>query len=208
MEQTTDARSEINRLNKIIDILADQIGILKAENTLYKKYIAGITAGNAIAFSDNGNPEAGTSIVEKVNASPTVETSIVEKVNALSGIGNLVAGKVNSESISGMPITGKAPDYIDTSYTNKKKLERAIKHFFPLRTKGSKISSFASQMLLLYNKHQASYPEMRKVSGMSQGGFNKQAPDLRKKGFVVRTSHQKYALTQMSKRIIDKVFGG
>jgi len=121
MEETTHLKNEIDRLNKIINILVDQVGILKAENTHYLNVINENNAGSTIVGKVIGSPNDGSTIAGKVIGSPNDESTVAVKVIGtphigstidekgigIPHIGSAIAGKVIGSPNDGSTVAGK-----------------------------------------------------------------------------------------------------
>ncbi|MBK5285803.1 MAG: hypothetical protein JJE25_10415 [Bacteroidia bacterium] len=234
MDEPTDTRKENERLNKVISILIDRIEHLEKENTILANLINANMRVFASSVSGSASTDEGSTIAEKGNGTPDIRNTIAGLVNGIlnekstvaekgkgatdmeNTIAGLVSGIIDAENTIAEKGSGTTPKPAPAAVTalhpveiNSNtvwKLSRALKKFYPVSIKLNTLRSVASQLLLLHNQGTASYPELRKISGLSAPGFAKHAPKLKKQGFIRREGYQKYSLTPLSKNLIAQNF--
>ncbi|HLG34947.1 MAG TPA: hypothetical protein VI757_08720 [Bacteroidia bacterium] len=220
MDENTDLKNEVERLNKIISILVDRIDVLKRENIILRNVItanklnipaSGLSNGtkdivSTIPEKGSGTTDSRSTIPEKGSGTTDIRSTIPEKGNGTNDIGSTIPEKGNGINANLTPVALVGAHPIEINYGSVLKLSRALKKLFPVSIKHRTLRSVASQLLLLHNSGHASYSELRKISGLSVPGFAKHAPKLQRQGLIRREGYQKYALTQQSKTIISQNF--
>ena len=173
--------------------------------------IAGLVNGttddeSTITEKGKGTPDLTSTIAGLVNGTTDDGSTIAEKGKGTPDIRSTIAEKGSGTTMNPTPAAVTALHPVEINSTTVWKFSRALKKFYPVSIKLNTLRSVASQLLLLHNQGTASYPELRKISGLSAPGFKKHAPKLKRQGFIRRDSFQKYSLTQLSKDLIAQNF--
>ena len=161
---------------------------------------------STIPEKGKGTPDIRSTIPEKGKGTPDIRSTIADLVKGIKDAGSTIAEKGSGTTANPAPAAVTALHPVEINSTTVWKLSRALKKFYPVSIKRNTLSSVASQLLLLHNQGTASYPELRKISGLSAPGFKKHAPKLKRQGFIRRDSFQKYSLTQLSKDLMAQNF--
>jgi hypothetical protein len=220
MDEIATLKAEISRLNNIITILIDQINIMKG------RYSASNFANEdkndiaTIPDFENGDNKVIATIPNFNNSSnnifPTISDfkkdndklidTIPDFKNSSNNINTTI---VNIENGSNTNLEGApkiVPAYIELNNYNISYVAHSLRGIFGVTVKWGKLKAVASELLYLHNNGHGSYEDLRKITMLSNPGFDKHAPTLKRKGLIMRQSHKKYVLTEMSKGIINKVF--
>jgi hypothetical protein len=220
MEETERLKKEIERLNKIINILIDQIGMLKSENEGFRQIIKkngletaiGIPDNGqkekitSVARSDNGQQEKNISVVLSDNGQQQTNISVARSDNGLNENITTVVQSENSRNELKTTVAQTVTTYIESNHANKLKLAGQLKTYFTKNIKHRSLEGLAAELLLLHNNGHASYRELRQQSGLSVSGFSKHGRLLQSQGLIKRESFHKYVLTPQFKDIVIKTF--
>jgi predicted transcriptional regulator len=231
MDEIPNLKKEIERLNKIITLLIEHNDLLRKEidNLKSTNNYSNVKSDNGTNTnsSTNDNIENGTitniytnvdltsgstkdnsTIIEKEIGANMNKSTNVENENGINIIGNQASENENGTK----PIFNEISKiYIPPFEVNSAaiiNLGARLRNIFPLRTHRKKLRAVANQLLLLHNASHASSDELRKVSGLSKPGFAKHFPKLKRDGLIYKAGTRKYMLTNKSKEIIYKTFGG
>ena len=235
MDENNNLRAEIARLNKIITVLLDQISVLKAENNALKNergiknifdtvpdYDKDIKENiDTDVISEKGIEEnidtdvtSRKGVKENIDTDATSEKGIKESIDTVATIGKGIKENFNTtaaNSSAAKTDIGNAavylPAHIEADNTNVVKLAKALRNFLPDTRQHDALSNIARELLLLHNATRATSHELRKEAGLSKPGFAKHLPKLKRRGFIMSEPPLKYRLTEMSREIMEKVFG-
>ncbi len=158
------------------------------------------------------SPVEGNNLKNVTPYSPVYGQNL-KNITSNSPIDGEILKNIASASSANAPATTNtvslvAPDQIELSDINAQRLGNRLKKYFSkVSRKEDMYPRFGSQLLFMHNNGTATTKELRKLIGLSESGFAKHFPRLKKKNFVYKQAPYKYALTQLSKDIINEVFG-
>lgn len=234
MEETTHLKNEIDRLNKIINILVDQVETLKSENTILKNRsgaknvndtIADFGKGMISSFDTNtkirnGDKQSHDTISDfengaqsSLNTIPDFDNGAKSSLNTIPDFDNGTKQTFNTNANIGsgskqgsgnLLLIDLKPRPLNSEAA--KKLGFSLRSILPPSTKTWALRGIAAELLFIHNNGSASYKELQDITMLSDPGFAKHAPKLKRRGLIYRESHKKYKLTQLSKDLIAKTF--
>ncbi len=70
----------------------------------------------------------------------------------------------------------------------------------------SSLYSTAKILIQLHNSPRNSYAKLRELTGLSEDGMTKRIMAMKKRGLIVRTAFQQYALTCKALEVLDKAW--
>jgi hypothetical protein len=213
-QETILLKTENARLNRMIEALLTANEALRREIAYLKTGNAspeldcsvvendnGITEfGYSIAENDNGRKGFGSSIHENENGIKEFSSSIAENDNGRKEFGSSVVG--NDNGITG--VLPPLPDKVEPVDGIVMALRYKLKTGTHIRAKRSSLWSHAIMLIHFHNKGGSSHPELRKLTGLSEGGLAKSIMSLTKRGLIVRDGFQKFALTPAAKELLKQ----
>jgi hypothetical protein len=67
-------------------------------------------------------------------------------------------------------------------------------------------ANIVKMLIHFHNKGRGDYPELRKLTGLSEGGVGKMIMSLKKRGLIQRTGYQQFGLTVKTTEFLQKCF--
>jgi hypothetical protein len=220
METTEIARlqNEIARLNSIIDALV-------TENRLLKNQIADDKKSDAtlnVPFAHDNNQ------VGNLNNPIAHDKNTVGNFNHPFANENILIGNLNHPLAEEKKMIGNlnTPIANDNSYYGKSDNNTAVvKTVVPAEThfailakylkgRGMKKSSregrthAAKLLLYFYHQSRGDYKTLMKASGLSYFGLGKTIGKLKKRGWLIRSGWQQFALTDVARKMLEVGCGG
>lgn len=229
-EETTALKTEIARLNRVIDNLVFYNNRLTAENAYLRSLIApenlsysniktdiGITerSGSTESFDvgitkhsggtesfDNGITNSSYSIHKNYNG--ITECS----GNTESSDSGITKGSEGTESSdSGISTNSAAlPVTIALTPEHAQRLAGNLKSLGFVRVSARTLLSVAKIMLHLYNNGDGGHETLRKTTGHSKGGLAKLIISLKKRGIITRTGYRQFQLPAQVRQIVGRLF--
>ncbi len=204
-----------NRLTNLCD------GILKLSPTVTYLYEGSLSVQSRFAELCNGILKLRNTNTELVDGTLSVQsrlTQLCEGILKLQGSFTQICEGIKQMQESSpqkneviAPIQIRLPRItplnIAITDSNAKVMKPHLKKHFGRVVRRKTVQAVGKEFLLLHNQQMATHDELRKISGLSTPGFAKHLPNLRKKGLVKKLAFKKYALTDVSRQILNEVFG-
>lgn len=210
-------KTEIARLNRIIEALLSHNEALRKEVSIrnlrdgnnetvssIRNLIDGNNNANAsIRDFRDGNNEVNNSIRNLMDGNMNTDGSIRNfrdgNNEADGSIRNLMDG--NNEILQALP------PIIELNGPIHLKLQQYMKRNSFHNSTDAGIRHSSVVLLHIHNNSHSSYTELRKFTGLSKGGLAKRMISLKKRGLIIRTGKQKYALTEQGLAILKGALG-
>jgi len=213
-QEIAELRSEIIRQRGIIDALLLQNRQQQQKINEFNTREGSTEPGSSVSEKGNGITDVSSSISENRNGITDFGISITEKRNGITGtspsiseIGNGITGFNSSISEKGNGITGSGFSIsrkAEVNETNWVRLRRFIKESGYRGSSRSGLKNTAKLLLHFYNESGSGYPELKKLTGLSDGGVAKHMMMLKKKGWVKRVALQQYELSAYARQLVEK----
>jgi hypothetical protein len=212
-------RSEVARLNQIISVLLEQNEALKARVAVAEKTNRPGNPLIAIAENINGNNDVqkplsektmppndvSIAIVENNSGNTNVQKPLSEKTMPLNDVsiaiaennsGNTDVQKPLSENNNGTQhTTGLQQHFIPLTGSHVMRLRAYLRSHGFNKVRETAIINAAKLLLHFNNKGNGSYPELRKLTGLSKYGLAKYLRSLKKRRLIERDGWQRFKLT-------------
>ncbi len=188
MSETTPSHviAETQRLNSIIDVLLSRVASLESENARLKT-VLGISA------ADNSNNSYSTGISGSASSLDNSNLGISRTVNG------------NESSNVGISTSAKPlPQTLEISQGLISLLSQVLRQSGFKHAKRDTTENAARLLLHFHNKGRGGYPELRKLTGLSEGGVAKFIMSLKKWNLIKRTGYQQFAPTPHADQIMQK----
>lgn len=229
-EENAALKTEIARLNRVIDSLVSYNNRLTAENAYLRSLTAsenlsyttlktedGITKRSAGTESfDNGITNSGYSIhktengiTERSAGSDSFDNGITKRSGSTEGSDDGItkhsAGTEGSDS--GISTNSAAlPATIALTPEHAQRLAGNLKSLGFVRLSARTLLSVAKIMLHLYNNGDGGHETFRKTTGLSKGGQAKLIISLKKRGVITRTGYRQFQLPAHVRQIVGRLF--
>ena len=119
-------------------------------------------------------------------------------------------GKATDGHSENLEAIRQAPDCLPEKLTEVRGMSSRVSSLLrhtKLATGAESSSQTAAQVLVhIYNKEECSYAALRRLTLQSESGLAKLMMRLRRKGLIVRTGFQQYALTELAKGIVLEAY--
>jgi biotin operon repressor len=219
-------KNEIARQNRIIEALLTHNEQLRAENANLKNETSpehgsysvseiekspidgsysitekgkGIPTGsNAVPEKEKGMPADSNSVSEIRNGIPTENYSILEKMNGMPISSNAVSKTGNGINTGSNSI----PEKVEPSTGNILRVNANFRAIKGGKMKRSGSKNIAKLLIHIHNGNSGSYPELRKATGLSEGGVGKLVMSLKKRGLIVSSGWQRFSLTDAGRQLL------
>ncbi len=228
-ENIAHLQAELARLNQLLKNLIVETAEMKADIAHLKSYIGNPERDIAHVKSYIGNPKENIA-----HAKSYIGNSEANIAHTKSYIGNSEESIAHLKSYVGNPEANIAhpKSYIGNSEVNiahPKSYVGNIESHTPLpeiiteqsgirqklvnylisqkvaRSNRQAIKASAQLIIHIYNKKPCSYPELKKVTGLSQFGVAKRISALKKSGFIKSNGFQNFALTAHTQQILQQI---
>jgi len=140
----------------------------------------------AIHKTMTGNPDSGKAL----------PTSLKGNINVESAIQSFMKG--NTTLQEGNTIN------IKPGMQHRKILAKHLDKILHVRTPKTGKQHTAILLLHFYNSNRGIHGELMKVTGMKLGGLTKQLANLKKRGWLVRSGWQQFALTDAARKMVEE----
>lgn len=179
-------RKENARLNRMMEALLTANEALRQENALLK--------------TENAPPEFGYSVTENDNGRKEFSYSIVKNENGIKGFGYSIVENHNGITEVLPPL----PEKVEPVFGIVLALRDNLKTGTYIRAKNSGLKSQAIMLIHFHNKGTSSHPELRNLTGLSEGGLSKSIMALAKRGLIMRDGFQRFALIPAAKELLKQ----
>jgi len=205
-------KNEIARQNRIIEALLlhneqlrVEIAALRSgnspENSSYSvsETEKGITTeSNAVTEIGNGINKHSYSVTEKAKGINTDSYSVSEKGMGITTGRNAVPEKGNGITTVGSPV----PEKVEPTTGNILRINAKFRDMKGGKVKRSGSRNSAKLLIHFHNGNGGSYTELKKVTGLSEGGVGKLIMSLKKRGLIVSSGWQRFALTAAGRQLL------
>ena len=216
MSETTPSHviAKTQRLNSIIDVLLSRVASLESENARLKT-ILGISAADnsntlfvdGINSTTSSNNNFNKGIREETNSNNSCNTGISGSASSLdnSNIGISRTANGNESSNVGISTSAKPlPQTLEISQGLISLLSQVLRQSGFKHATRDTTENAARLLLHFHNKGRGGYPELRKLTGLSEGGVAKFIMSLKKRNLIKRTGYQQFAPTPHADQIMQK----
>lgn len=215
-EENSYLRKEISRLNQIITVLLEQNEVLKREISYVKNYIAAKTADNSnekifigegnipvsnekISIGENNNPYS----YDKINIGE--ENIIPSYEEIIRGIG-IVPSSNDKTNIGKGNDVKPLPEVWAIDDGSVRLVSKRLKEVGLRNVKKMGKRNISKLLLHFHNKGKGSYAELRKLTGLSEGGLAKLIMSLKKRGLIHRSAYQQFELGATAKQLLENAY--
>lgn len=207
-------KTENARLNQIITVLLEQNQYLKRGIAFAEKgsgqtnvglsiadFVNGIT-DDSIAIAENGNGKTndGFSISENINGKTDNGIAIAENSKGTTNVGNPISetGNGKTEVLTPLPV------FVPLNDGNITRVYSLLKNNGFNKVRFDAIVNAAKLLIHFHNKGGGGYPELLKLTGLSQDGLGKYLMSLKKRGLIMRDGWQKFKPTAMGSSVLQR----
>jgi hypothetical protein len=218
-------------LSKIITVLIEQNELLKQEiewlrrsiglreQGLSDEEISSRLGTNAMSYAETRvglrnltlsdvNFGVGFSNATKSNDKTVIGQGNNEKSYVKTGVGHGSDGKPYPDIGIGQTATLEPLPQIITPEMGVAFRLTPILHSSGVRYMSKKsLRNVATVMIHFYNKGSGAYPELKKLTSLSQGGVSKFMTSIRKRGLVKRYAYKKFELTPHGLNLLKQAYG-
>ena len=221
MNENALLKNEILRLNKILDILINQVAILTKENALLKSGHVIKTVSDDMPENMDGIKTSKMPMSENMDGIKSSDIPMSENMDGIkTGFYDIPEIEQRIKSIVyGMPqnapppkpaqtpVRKVAPLHIETDIDAIATVAMHLRKVFHVSTSEGKLNNVARELLYLHNHGKGLGHDLRREAGLSKPGFAKHLPTLHRHGLIERGEKKFYHLTEFSKHLMDKIFG-
>lgn len=207
-------KTENARLNRMIEALLTANEALGREITILKTGNASPKLGYSLAENDNGITDFGSSVVKNENGITNFGSSVIENENGITSFSSSVAENENGRKGFGSSVVenykGRTellpplPEKIELIGNILITIREKLNTGTHIRVKKSGLRNHAIMLIHFHNGGGGSHPELKKLTGLSDGGLAKSIMSLTKRGLIVRDGFQKFALTPAAKELLKQ----
>jgi hypothetical protein len=226
---------QINLLKKEISEMRSDGGIKQDKPSVVRSYegspqlnpsVVRLNSGlpqlnDSIVMSDNGSPQLIPSTVRSDNSSPQLNDSIVRSngnspqlipstVRSNNGLPQLNSSNVypvNNATMYSESHSNTTIPPVEINEINYVRLGIKLRKYFHPRIRRESLYGLACELLLAHNNRAVTSEELRKASGLSESGFAKHFPFIKRKNFVRKVGIKKYGIGSEGIRLIQETFG-
>lgn len=231
-EETSHLKAEIARLNKIINVLLEQLDTIKANHSHERlRFDTNKTVDRQtdtqLGINTPLHPDTdtfmgiNTPIHSHMDTYLGTNTPLQPDTDADSGINTPIHPDTRatlplntlpqSNTRQGLPPQQQIealPQQIIPSNTLFASVADKLKTAGFTRVKKGTRQTAAQLMIHFHNGGSGDYAGLQQLTKYSAGGLAKLLITLRKRGFIQRIAHGKYGLTEMGKSILAQAIGG
>lgn len=182
--ENVQLRNEITRLNGIIDVLLLQ-------NRMHLQEIASLKTGNSPPGADSstinfnkGRTDAGNSFANFQKRSPDKDNSLANFEKGRSGV------------------YSSLPDFVEATPAVISRLSVSLKAAGMPKVRRSGVRNMALIILQAHNKQSCSHADLRKLTGLSEGGMAKLMMSMKKRGLIYREGFKRFGISASSRQML------
>ncbi len=213
-QDSSHLKNEISRLNGIIDVLLSQNRDLSAD-------IAHLKSGNSLTQeissydkSEKGRNDAFSSDDKIMKGSSDLFSSTEKNVDGINdantsyqknekGISQLISS--NDKIEIGINESSYAlPAFVEPSPQVVGRLSNALKASGLKKVKRTGLRNMALVLLQAHNKQSCSHRELRKLTGLSEGGIAKLIMSMKKRGMIHREGYGRFAISASTREMMER----
>ena len=212
VEETAYLKSEIARLNKIINALLKYNDLLSAENAVLKNGNRENNTESAYHENINGNSEFKSAVPKIGNGINNSESALSKNWNGISDSESALSENEKGQSNvpdgirkigNGNPSARRPlPAYIEPSARILSVLNNLLIAHGMKRVKFSAVRNAALLLLHFHNQSGGSYAGLQKLTGLSNYGLAKFIRSLKKRNLIVRTGWQQFSITESGEALV------
>ena len=207
MNENALLKNEILRLNKILDILINQVAILTKENALLKSGHVIKTVSDDMPENMHGIKSSDMPMSENMDGIKTGFYDIPEIEQRIKSIVYGMPQNAPPPKPAQTPVRKVAPLHIETDIDAIATVAMHLRKVFHVSASEGKLNNVARELLYLHNHGKGLGHDLRREAGLSKPGFAKHLPTLHRHGLIERGEKKFYHLTGFSKDLMDKIFG-
>ncbi|HLG35833.1 MAG TPA: hypothetical protein VI757_13200 [Bacteroidia bacterium] len=235
MNENALLKNEILRLNKILDILINQVAILTKENALLKSGHVIKTVSDDMPENMDGIKTSKMPMSENMDGIKSSDIPMSENMDGIKPSDMPMSENMDSiktgfydipeieqrikSIVYGMPqnapppkpaqtpVRKVAPLHIETDIDAIATVAMHLRKVFHVSASEGKLNNVARELLYLHNHGKGLGHDLRREAGLSKPGFAKHLPTLHRHGLIERGEKKFYHLTGFSKALMDKIFG-
>jgi len=213
-QEITLLKNENSRLNRLLEALLTANEVLRHEISILKTGNASPKLGSSVAENINGRTDFGSSITENSNGIKDFSSSVTENNNGRTEFSSSVAENNNGRNDFGSSVAENGNGITEVFAPLPEKIDLSSNAFYYVATKlktgaygkakDSGMQSHAKMMVHFHNGGGGSHPELKKLTGLSDGGLSKSIMSLTKRGLIMRNGFQRFVLTPSGKKILEE----
>ncbi len=198
--ELTALKIENARLNRMLEALLTANEYLKRENAALKTGNASPEPGYSDVENESGITNGSSSVMENGSGTTDLSSSNAENMNGRKDLSSSVAETGNGRK----DILPALPEKIEPEGNIVLTIREKLNSGAHIRVKKSSLRSHAIMLIHFHNKGGGSHPELRKLTGLSEGGLSKSIMALTKRGLIMRDGFQRFLLTTAAKELLKQ----